>query len=50
MYKGRVTSYTWNEDYGTPNILPENAIIFRVRYTDGDQGDYNEGEVRGMIA
>ena len=49
VYKGKVTSYTWNEDYGTPNILPDNAVIFRVRYEDGDQSDYNEGEIRGML-
>ena len=42
-------SHTLNEDYGVPDILPENAVIFRVRYTDGDEGDYNEGEIRAML-
>ena len=49
MYKGKVKSYSWNEDYGTPNILPDNAIIFSVLYSDGDRSDYNEGEIRGML-
>ena len=49
-YDGKVTSYAWNKANVAPNQLPDNAVLFRVRYSDGDTEDMNEGELQGVLA
>jgi hypothetical protein len=49
VFKGKVTSYAWNDAYKTPNRLPGNAVLFHVRYSDGDSSDYNQKEIEKML-